>query len=102
MAIQSGLQELKEFKQIFDTTIGVVEELNATNNSTMKTVMLDVVDLAISRPNDIAKLENLNSERVKFKGQLQAKMDNAKKEQEKGLLVLAGVRTGQQSLELKD
>jgi hypothetical protein len=102
MAIQSGLQELKEFKQIFDTTIGVVEELNATNNSTMKTVMLDVVDLAISRPNDIAKLENLNSERVKFKGQLQAKMDNAKKEQEKGLLVLAEVRTGQQSLELKD
>ena len=95
MAIQAGLQELKEFKQIFDVTIGVVEELNTTNNSTMKSVMLDVVDLAISRPNDIAKLENLNSDRAKFRDQLQNKMDKAKAEQAKGLEVLATVRQDQ-------
>lgn len=101
MAIQSGLQELKEFKQIFDTTIQVVEDLNVTNNRNMKEVMLDVVDLAISRPNDIARLENLNADRVKFKDQLQDKMDKAKREQEKGLNVLSEVRSKQPLMELK-
>lgn len=101
MAIQAGLQELKEFKQIFDTTISVVEDLNTTNNSTMKSVMLDVVDLAISRPTDIVRLENLNQDRMKFKNQLQEKMNKAKKEQAKGLEVLAAVRSTQPVLELK-
>jgi hypothetical protein len=101
MAIQAGLQELKEFKQIYDLTISTVEDLNATNNSTMKTVMLEVVDLAISTPTDIARLENLNSDRIKFKDQLQAKMDLKKAEQVQGLKVLANVRATQPVLELK-
>jgi len=101
MAIQSGLQELKEFKQIFDLTIETVESLNTTNNSSMKEVMLDVVDLAISRPHDIARLESLNSDRSKFRDKLQAKMDAAKKEQVKGLEVLANVRSTQPALEVK-
>lgn len=101
MAIQSGLQELKEFKQIFDLTLKTVEELNATNNSSMKTVMLDVVDLAISRPMDVARLENLNTDRMKFRDQLQTKMDTAKKEQARGLEVLTNVRANQPVLELK-
>ena len=101
MAIQAGLQELQEFKAVFDATISVVEDLNEANNGTMKNVLLEVVDLAISSPTDIAKLENLNTDRAKFKKQLQDKMENAKIEQERGLVILSQVQSGQILLESK-
>jgi len=98
MALQAGLQELKEFKQIFDTTIEVVENLNTANNTSMKSVMLDVVDLAVSRPTDLVRLQKLNDDRTAFRNKLQDKMQAAKEEQLTSLTVLGDVRAGQLKL----
>lgn len=101
LALSAGLQELKEFKEIFDLTIATAEDLNVSNNGAMKSVMLEVVDLAIATPTDIARLSDLNRDRMEFQDKLQKRMNDRKAEQAEGLKVLAEVRNTQPVLELK-
>lgn len=97
MSIQAGLQELNDFKEIFDATVNVVEELNRTNNETMNKTLLDVVDLAVANPtkNAVARIESLNNDRAALQAKIKEKMDKAVKEQQKTLKTLAEVRTAQ-------
>ena len=67
----------------------------------MKDVMLDVVDLAVSRPKDVARIENMASDRLKLQNQISAKLDTAAQEQTKCLQTLSAVRNDQITLEFK-
>lgn len=99
MSIQAGLQELKEFKQVFEATVDVVEELSATNNTTMGEVLRDVADLAVNKPTAkaLARIENTNSQRAKLAQDIKLKMDLAVKEQNTALEVMSVARQEQQS-----
>ena len=98
MSIQAGLQELKDFKQVFDATVDVVEELSATNNSTMGEVLRDVADLAVNKPTTkaLARISNTNQERIKLAEDIKAKMISARKQQDEALVVLSEARQTQQ------
>jgi len=99
MSIQAGLQELSDFKQVFDATVDVVEDLNRTNNESMNKVLLDVVDLAVSNPtkNAVSRIENLNKDRSELQMKVKAKLAKATQEQQKTLESLAEVRQAQTS-----
>ena len=101
MAIQAGLQELKDFKEIFDNTLSVVNELSQENNSSMIKVLEDVVDLTVVRSTDIVRLENNANARNKTQSDLMAKMTKARADQEKEIETLGRIRQTQQVLELK-
>lgn len=97
MSIQTGLQELKEFKEIFDATVEVVEELSHNNNISMNKVLLDVADLAVNKPTAkaLARIENTNAERTKLAMEIKAIMAKGIKERESALVVLADARENQ-------
>ena len=99
MSIQAGLQELKDFKQVFDATVDVVEELSATNNKTMGEVLRDVADLAVNKPTAkaLARIENTNADRAKLAQDIKEKMSLAVKQQDKALQVMSVARQAQQS-----
>lgn len=92
MAIQAGLQELKEYKQIFDTTVDLVADINQRNNESMKSVLLDVVDLAVNTKSDIARLEATANSREKFQQELRTKMQKAVATRDKQLEKLTEIR----------
>lgn len=92
MAIQAGLQELKEYKQIFDTTVDLVADINQRNNESMKAVLLDVVDLAVNTKSDIGRLEATAASREKFQQELRTKMQKAVKLRDEQLVKLTEVR----------
>lgn len=92
MAIQAGLQELKEYKQIFDTTVDLVADINQRNNESMKAVLLDVVDLAVNTKSDIARLEATANSREKFQQELKNKMQKAVATRDKQLEKLTEIR----------
>ena len=97
MSIQAGLQELKDFKQVFDATVDVIEELSATNNQTMGEVLRDVADLAVNRPTDkaLARIENTNSQRIKLAEDIRNKMSLAVKQRDKSLIIMTEARQAQ-------
>lgn len=97
MGIQAGLQELNDFKLVFDATVDVVEELSADNNAKIKKTMLDVVDLAVATGSKKTQLRltNMNAERADVEAQLKEKMNKAVQLQEKQLVKLAEVRATQ-------
>lgn len=102
MAIQGGLQELKDFKEIFDSTLEIVNNLSEENNSSMLKVLEDVIDLSVTRPMDIARLENTASQRAQVQGRLKQKLEKARQEQDKNILSLSNMRVTQHVLEIKD
>lgn len=97
LAIQAGLQELKDFKQIFDATVDVVEELSATNNTTMNEVLLDVADLAVNKPTTkaLARIESTNAARIKLSGEIRAKMKEAVIQRDVALETISEARQAQ-------
>jgi len=100
MAIQGGLQELKDFKTIFDNTLDIVNTLSEENNTSMIKVLEDVVDLSITRPTDIARLEQTATSRNAVQARLKKKLADAQTQQEKDIKTLGEIRSGQQLLEV--
>lgn len=97
MSIQAGLQELRDFKGVFDATVEVVEQLSHDNNKTMNSVLLDVVDLAVANPSSkqLMRLENSNAERAKLSSDIKTKLAKAVETREKAMVTLANTRESQ-------
>jgi len=100
MAIQGGLQELKDFKTIFDNTLEIVNNLSQENNSSMIKVLEDVVDLSVTRPTDIARLEETAMSRNAVQERLKKKLMAAQVQQDKDIKTLTEIRSEQQLLRL--
>lgn len=98
LAISGGLKELDEFREIFNATVDVIETVNVNNSKNMQKIMLDVVDLAVSTPRNLARLEDLNSNRTNFTNQLKEKMLNAEKARDIGLAKLTSIQKEQNNL----
>jgi len=98
MAIQGGLQELKEFKIIFDSTMEIVNSLNKENSASMVSVLEDVIDLAVTRPTDLALLTENATNRIKTQERLQKKMEAAKLGQEADIIKISELRSEQKVL----
>lgn len=98
LSIQAGLQELQDFKAIFDATVDVVEDLSATNNTTMGKVLYEVADLAVNKPTAkaIARIESTSQQKAELAAKIKAKMAEATQERENALEVLAEARVAQQ------
>lgn len=95
LAINSGLTELREFKEVFDTTIDIVEDLNKQNTAAMRSTLLGVVDLAVARPKDLARISNMNAERIKLQEEIAAKLEKAAKERDVAIIELTKVSNNQ-------
>lgn len=100
MAIQGGLQELKDFKTVFDNTLEIVNNLSEENNSSMIKVLEDVVDLSVTRPTDIARLEETAMSRNAVQSRLKKKLMAAQVQQDKDIKTLTEIRSEQQLLRL--
>lgn len=92
LGIQAGLQELKEFKQVFDATVDVVKEVQGENHTGVQDVMLDLVDLAVNQGTSVAQLENFEKQRQDFSEKIKTKMDKAYAEQTKSLQKLTDIQ----------
>lgn len=98
MAIQGGLQELKEFKAIFDNTMRVVTDLTKENNASMVKVLEDVIDLSVTRPSDIALLESNATSREATQAKLHKKLEDARRQQDSNISTLITLRSNQKTL----
>lgn len=95
LSIQAGLQELRDYKQIFDKTVEMVEDINETNSDSMQEVLSDVAELAVLSPVNLTRLENTQKKREKFQEELRQKISHAHKDQSKALEALQDIRTKQ-------
>ena len=81
LAIKASMNELKEFKDIFDTTLEMVEELNHANNQQIQETVLDVGAMSISNPKNLKRLEQNQLDRQDMHRKLKKQTDEARKEQ---------------------
>lgn len=103
LTIQGGLQELKEFKSIYDSTVEIIEDINEQNEVAVKEVLLDVVDMAIVAPTSkaLAQLESRNKSRLELQDKLNKKLEQAKINQDSSLKKFNEIRANQNLLESK-
>lgn len=78
LAINGAMNELKEFKDIFDSTIDLIEELNHTNNTNVQETILSVNELTIHSPKGLKRLEQNQIERAKLNEKLTKQTEQAK------------------------
>lgn len=95
MAISAGLNELKEFKETFDGTMDIIRGLSRANSDNVQRVMLEVVDLAIQNPKDIALLEDSSRKSIDLHKQLTAKMSDAAAKQHQAIERLSKIQEQQ-------
>lgn len=98
MAIQGGLNELKEFKELFDNTMSTVHQLTKENQTNMGQVLEDVIDLSVTTSRDIVAIENSGKERAALHAKLKEKMAKAVKKRDEDIQRLDVVRENQQVL----
>lgn len=103
LTIQQSLGSLKEYKQMFDATIEVLDNINSQNEESMHDVLRDVVQLTVVNPSKstMLALQNNNAKRTKLLEDISNDLANAKKEQDKTLQVLQDTRNNQVLLEVK-
>lgn len=92
MSIQAGLKELQDYKEIFDKTVEMVEDINETNSNSMQTVLSNVAELAVLSPVNLTRLENTQAKREKFQAELRQKMNKAHSDQVIALEKLQDIR----------
>lgn len=81
LAIKASMNELKEYKDIFDATIEMVDELNHTNNKQIQETVLEVGTMSISNPTNLARLKKNQEERNAMNLKLMEQTTAAKKAQ---------------------
>jgi hypothetical protein len=95
LAINASMNELKEFKDIFDATLDLVEELNYSNNKQIQETLLEVNQLSIQSPRNLKRLEQNQIERQQMNAKLEAQTIQAKQEQDKSLARLSELQKSQ-------
>ena len=95
MAIQAGLQELKEYNQIFHTTVDLVNEISEQNEESMQEVLLDVVKLSVNDTMSADRLKKTQTKRKAFQSKLRNELSEAKVNREKKIEVLTEIRIEQ-------
>lgn len=96
LAIKASMNELKEFKEIFDSTLELVDELNYANNKQIQDTVLEVNQLAIQNPRNLKRLEQNQIERDQMHKKLAEQTAQARSNQEKALIKLEQIHTNQQ------
>lgn len=101
LAINAGLSELKEFKEVFDATSDLIHEVSYTNSQTLNSTILEVTELEVSDPKHIARLEEAQVARFKLNKELGQRRKLALENQNKTIDRLERITQNQtKSLEL--
>lgn len=101
LAINAGLSELKEFKEVFDATSDLIHEVSYTNSQTLNSTILEVTELEVSDPKHIARLEEAQVARIKLNKELGQRRKLALENQNKTIDRLERITQNQtKSLEL--
>lgn len=95
LAIKASMNELREYKQLFDATIESVEELNYANNKQIQETVLEVGSMSISNPTNLARLAKNQEERQEMHRKLHANTVAAKEAQLKALDQLDQIQSKQ-------
>ena len=86
LSIQAGLQELKEYKETFDATMNMIEEINSINQETVGNVLSAVVELSISTGGtEVARIEKNQEMRNNLRTKLAKTLEERRQEQEQAI-----------------
>lgn len=103
LAINAGLSELKEFKEVFDATSDLIHEVSYTNSENLNATILEVTALEVSDPKHVARLEEAQVKRIKLNKQLKEQQTLALENQNKTIDRLEKITQNQaKSLQLMD
>tara|TARA_Y100001938_G_scaffold138252_1_gene203435 strand:- start:427 stop:1362 length:936 start_codon:yes stop_codon:yes gene_type:complete len=103
LAINAGLSELKEFKEVFDATSDLIHEVSYTNSQTLYDTVLEVTELEVSDPKHIARLEDAQAKRNQLNKELVKRREKQLEGQKQTMIRLEKISANQvESLALMD
>lgn len=95
LAINSAMNELHEFKEIFDATVNMVEELNHSNNVQVRATVLEVNQLAVQNPRNLERLKKNQEDRQQMHLELRKQTQEAQAKQIQALGDLSKLQESQ-------
>lgn len=96
LAIKASMTELKEFKDLFENTLDLIEDLNYQNNKDVQETVLEVNQLAIQNPRNLKRLEAAQKERRMLHLELAKRNEEARENQAIALERLTNIQADQQ------
>jgi hypothetical protein len=95
LAINAAATQLKEFKEIFDGTVDLIEELSHQNSKEVRETVLQVTDIQVTNPKHIARLEQNQKDREQLHLELQKRRERAEEDQKDQLNLLTQLTNNQ-------